>query len=88
MAGHVAAKRFLVATEPEYAAKLSPGSAWTLRHQGGPMTPAEVEAFMANADAQKCLALRRWDERAKVPGLAVPGWDSYLERMSRVLAVS
>ena len=35
---HVNAKRYRCATEPDYMAKLSPASATTLRHQGGPMS--------------------------------------------------
>src|SRR5205814_3836144 len=42
--GHVAAKRYLVATRPEYAAKLSDASRATLALQGGPMSAAEVAA--------------------------------------------
>ena len=86
VAGHVAAKRFLVATEPAYAASLSRGSTWTLAQQGGPMSAAEVESFRAGADADVILALRRWDEAAKVPGLAVPGWDAHVPRLAAVLA--
>jgi predicted HD phosphohydrolase len=86
VAGHVAAKRFLVATEPAYAAALSRGSTWTLAQQGGPMTPAEVSAFRAGADADAMLALRRWDEAAKVPGLAVPDWGAHVPRLEAVLA--
>ena len=44
--GHVQAKRYLVATDAAYAARLSPGSAATLRHQGGPMTAQEAAAFV------------------------------------------
>ena len=85
VAGHVAAKRYLVTTEPEYAAKLSAGSRWTLVHQGGVMSSAEVACFEASPDASKCLQLRRWDEQAKVPGAVVPGWETHLARIKRVL---
>ena len=88
VAGHVAAKRFLVATEPAYAASLSRGSAWTLQQQGGPMTADEVAAFRAGADAANMVALRRWDEAAKVRGLVVPEWGTHLPRLERVLAAA
>lgn len=42
---HVAAQRYLVATDPGYAAKRTDVSARTLRAQGGPMTSAEIDAF-------------------------------------------
>ena len=88
VAGHVAAKRYLVATEPAYAAALSPGSTWTLAQQGGPMSPAEAAAFAAHPLTPLCLALRRWDEAAKVPGLATPPWQAHAPRLRRVLAAA
>src|ERR1700753_3450955 len=42
---HVAAKRYLVATDPGYEAKLTEVSARTLKAQGGPMTEDEVREF-------------------------------------------
>jgi predicted HD phosphohydrolase len=88
VAGHVAAKRYLVATEPAYAAALSPGSTWTLAQQGGPMSPGEAAAFAAHPLTPLCLALRRWDEAAKVPGLATPPWEAHAPRLRRVLAAA
>lgn len=82
---HVRAKRFLAATEPGYAALLSPASVRSLRHQGGPLTPAEVAAFRANPGAEAAVALRRWDEAGKVDGLSVDplaGYVTLLERLA------
>ena len=84
--GHVQAKRYLVATDASYAATLSRGSARTLEHQGGPMSEAEARAFEAAPDHALITALRRWDERAKVIGKLVPGWESYRPLLARVLA--
>lgn len=75
---HVAAKRYLVATEPDYAAKLSGDSVLSLRLQGGPMTPAEVEAFRANRWADAAVQLRRIDEGAKDPRAQTPDFDHFL----------
>lgn len=69
---HVAAKRYLVATEPDYAATLSPASVQSLALQGGPMSPQEIAAFRALPGAAEAVALRRWDDAAKVVGLATP----------------
>jgi phosphonate degradation associated HDIG domain protein len=69
---HVAAKRYLTATEPTYAATLSPGSALSLELQGGAFTPAEAEEFAAQPGAADAIRLRRWDERAKEHGAAIP----------------
>ena len=83
---HVAAKRFLVATEPDYAAKLSEASVHTLRLQGGPMSPHEASEFAALDYAQDAIALRRLDEAAKDASKNAPGFDSYRDVLRRVLA--
>lgn len=78
---HVAAKRYLCAVDPAYMEGLSPASRVSLKVQGGPMDPAEVAAFEANAYFQDALRLRHWDEAAKVPGLPVPGPSHYRDRL-------
>jgi phosphonate degradation associated HDIG domain protein len=75
---HVAAKRFLCATDPSYHALLSPASQASLRLQGGPMSTAEAEAFRSLQWAESAVALRRWDDEAKVPGLATPELSHFL----------
>ena len=74
---HVAAKRYLCATEPDYFALLSPASVYTLSVQGGPMTDAEAAAFAAAPYAADAVAVRRWDDIAKDPAAGVPGFDAY-----------
>jgi phosphonate degradation associated HDIG domain protein len=69
---HVPAKRYLCATNADYLAGLSPASVSSLRLQGGPFTSAEVVAFRALPHAERAVALRRWDDHAKVPGLRTP----------------
>jgi predicted HD phosphohydrolase len=64
---HADAKRYLVATEPGYYDQLSPASRRTLVMQGGVMTAAEVAAAQAHPWLSDALALRRWDDAAKVP---------------------
>lgn len=68
---HADAKRYLVTTDPAYRDRLSPRSVETLREQGGIMDAAEAAAFETIADRDAVLALRRADDDAKVPGLAV-----------------
>jgi [1-hydroxy-2-(trimethylamino)ethyl]phosphonate dioxygenase len=68
---HVAAKRYLCATDPDYLGKLSPASVQSLKLQGGPMTTAEVAEFGSNPFAKDGLRLRRWDDLAKDPDLKV-----------------
>lgn len=74
---HVAAKRYLCQANPHYLAALSPASVASLALQGGPMTAAEAEAFLALPHAQEALVLRHADDAAKVPGLAVPELAAY-----------
>lgn len=75
---HVPAKRFLCATDPRYVALLSPASLVTLKLQGGPMSVLEVTEFKAAAFYQQAVAVRRWDDRAKVVGLATPDFADYV----------
>src|SRR3954449_1425680 len=65
VAGHVEAKRYLVATDPAYRAQLSPRSIETLHHQGEDLDAAAIAAMAANPDLVSILALRRADEDAK-----------------------
>ena len=74
---HVAAKRYMCFAETRYLAALSPASVQSLRLQGGPMSSAEAEAFLASRNALAAIALRHADDAAKVQGLAVPALDSY-----------
>ena len=74
---HVAAKRWLCATQPDYAARLSAASVATLVLQGGPMRPEEAAAFAAEAHGRDAVRLRRWDDEAKQVGLAVPDFAAY-----------
>jgi len=74
---HVAAKRFLCATDPNYFARLSPGSVRSLELQGGPFAAAEAAEFRALPFAQEAIRVRRWDEAAKVFGLDTPPLEHY-----------
>jgi phosphonate degradation associated HDIG domain protein len=74
---HVAAKRYLCFAEPDYLAALSPSSVESLALQGGPMSAAESEIFLALPHARDALKLRRADDEAKVCGLDVPRLDAY-----------
>ena len=80
------AKRYLCAVDDGYAALLSAGSVASLERQGGPLSAAEVAAFEANPGWEDAVALRRWDDQAKVPDLVVPAAASYcllLESLAR-----
>jgi predicted HD phosphohydrolase len=69
--GHVAAKRYLLTSEPAYHDVISTRSETTLGFQGGLMTTAELDAFAARADRDDLVMLRRADDAAKVRGKVV-----------------
>ncbi len=85
-AGHVAAKRYLVSTNPGYFDRLSPVSRQTLALQGGPMTPAEIREFETNPLLRDMLRVRSWDEAAKDPNAEVPPLDYWAPMIERHLA--
>jgi phosphonate degradation associated HDIG domain protein len=74
---HVSAKRYLCATDPTYMAKLSAASLQSLELQGGPMTSAEVKVFESNDYYREAVALRHWDDKAKIVNLETPSLESY-----------
>jgi phosphonate degradation associated HDIG domain protein len=82
---HVAAKRYLCAVEPDYQAGLSEASQRSLRLQGGSMSAPEVDRFEREPWFRSAVAVRRWDDRAKVPGLIVPALDHYRPCLEAVL---
>lgn len=82
---HVAAKRYLCATDAEYFAKLSDASVKTLELQGGPMSADEIAAFAQNPNLAAILQVRIWDDQGKVPGLSTPAFDHYAPLLQRVV---
>lgn len=82
---HVAAKRYLCGREPDYFAGLSPDSVRSLALQGGPMTAVEITAFEALPHFAEAVQLRRFDEGAKVKGLATPDATHYVPHIRACL---
>ena len=74
---HVAAKRYLCATENDYIGTLSSDSMESLLLQGGPMTLAEVSRFMTEPYWKEAVILRRIDEAAKDPDGPLPAFSSF-----------
>jgi predicted HD phosphohydrolase len=73
------AKRYLVSTDPEYRSELDGGSITSLERQGGDMSPEEISEFESEDLSANAVTLRRADEAGKVPGLTVPGLDTWLD---------
>ena len=74
---HVPAKRYLLATDADYLAMLSPASVVTLKLQGGPMSPGEAARFETEAFHRDAVLVRRCDDRGKVAGLKTPRIEDY-----------
>jgi [1-hydroxy-2-(trimethylamino)ethyl]phosphonate dioxygenase len=74
---HVPAKRYLLATDNKYFAKLSPASVVTLKLQGGPMAAHEVAKFETERYYKEAVRVRQWDDQGKVAGLKTPGLGDY-----------
>lgn len=84
---HVDPKRYLCTVEPGYWESLSPASQHSLVLQGGPFSALEAERFATQPFAQEAIRLRRYDDHAKVPGLATPGLAHYLAMACQVAGV-
>ena len=82
---HVQAKRYLTCRDKGYFDRLSSASRTTLGYQGGPMTEAEAREFEADPGHRLVLLMRTWDEAAKVPGAAVPGFDAHRDMLERIV---
>jgi phosphonate degradation associated HDIG domain protein len=85
---HVEAKRWLCATSPDYRATLSEASKQTLALQGGPMDAGERGAFEADPWSSDAVRLRRWDDRAKVPGIVLADLDRWRPVVAGLLGSS
>jgi len=74
---HVATKRYLCATDPEYFSRLSEASVYTLKVQGGPMSPDEVAEFEKSPHLDSCIKVRVWDDAGKDPDKTYPEFSYY-----------
>ncbi len=74
---HVQAKRYLTYRFKDYYDKLSEASKITLIHQGGPMTKKEAVEFEKDPLFEKYIALRNWDNQAKIKNKPLPDLNHY-----------
>lgn len=82
---HVAAKRYLCATRPEYFKRLSPASAHSLNLQGGPMDAGEVAEFEKNPNLESIIAVRYLDEAGKHPDMETPDFWHFAPMVQRLV---
>ena len=81
---HVEAKRYLVATDCNYKARLAGDSVVSLGRQGGVLTSGEAAAFLARPWAGDAITLRRADDWAKVDGIELGGLDEWVSLLRQV----
>jgi phosphonate degradation associated HDIG domain protein len=82
---HVAAKRYICATDPRYFGQLSEASIHSLKLQGGPMSPEEVAEFEKHPNVREIVRVRYLDDAGKVAGMETPGFAHYAPMVQRVV---
>ena len=82
---HVAAKRYLCATRPEYFSRLSEASIHSLNLQGGPMSKEEVAEFENNPNLEKIVQVRYLDEAGKDPDMETPDFWHFAPMVQRIV---
>lgn len=83
---HVAAKRYLCATDDGYLGRLSDASVNSLNVQGGPMNAAEVQAFESRPHHKDAVRLRLYDDDGKVAGLTIRPVTDYRAILESLLS--
>lgn len=82
---HVAAKRYLCATDADYFKSLSEASVLSLKLQGGPMNSDEVKCFKKLQNLDAIVSVRIWDDLAKDPSITTRPFSHYLPVLQRVV---
>ena len=82
---HVAAKRYLCATKPDYFNRLSAASVHTLGLQGGPMNASEVAEFQRNPNLEQIIQVRYLDEAGKHADMKTPPFAHFAPMVQRVV---
>ena len=80
-----AAKRRLSAGDPDYVVALAPAARHTLGLQGGPFSDEECRVYDALPGAADAIALRRFDDRAVVPGAETRPIEHYRALLESLL---
>ncbi|MES0808497.1 HD domain-containing protein [Roseibium sp. SCPC15] len=82
---HVAAKRYLCATKPDYFKRLSEASVHSLNLQGGPMNDEEVAKFEKNPNLKKIIQVRYLDEAGKQADMETPDFWHFAPMVQRIV---
>lgn len=84
---HVAAKRYLCATRPEYFNRLSVASVHSLNLQGGPMSESEASDFKKQPNLAEIIKVRHYDEAGKRADLKTKPYSHYAPMVQRVVNI-
>lgn len=82
---HVAAKRYLCATDPAYFERLSEASVHSLNLQGGPMSRGEIAAFESNPNLDAIVQVRHLDDAGKQAGMETPPFGHFAPMVQRLV---
>ena len=82
---HVAAKRYLCATRPEYLDRLSEASVHSLNLQGGPMSAEEIAEFERNPNLKSIVQVRYLDDAGKRPDMPTPPFVHFVPMIQRLV---
>ena len=82
---HVAAKRYLCATDPSYMNRLSKASIHSLHLQGGPMNTKEIIEFEKKPYLNEILKVRLFDDAGKDPEMKTPPFSYYAPRVQQIV---
>ena len=82
---HVAAKRYLCATDPGYFDTLSAASVHSLTLQGGPMSTAEADEFETQPHFHEVIAVRHLDDAGKQVGMVTPAFAHFVPMLQRMV---
>tara|TARA_R110002110_G_scaffold64680_25_gene178869 strand:- start:1589 stop:2206 length:618 start_codon:yes stop_codon:yes gene_type:complete len=82
---HVAAKRYLCATRPDYLKRLSDASIHSLSLQGGPMNEAETATFAQNPNLKDIIRVRHLDDAGKKPDMVTSDFAHFTPMIQRVV---
>jgi phosphonate degradation associated HDIG domain protein len=82
---HVAAKRYICATDPDYFGQLSAASIHSLKLQGGPMRPEEVREFERNPNVNEIVRVRHLDDAGKIADMNTPDFAHYGPMVQRIV---
>ncbi|WP_288192345.1 HD domain-containing protein [uncultured Phyllobacterium sp.] len=82
---HVAAKRYICATDPDYFGKLSAASIHSLKLQGGPMSDTEIAEFEKNPNIEQIVRVRHLDDAGKIADMVTPTFSHFAPMVQRIV---